>query len=181
VEWPAAIKPRVTGYPASTMDIFPTMAAMLELPKSDLLEPVDGISLVSLFDHDSARREKPIPFRYQKQGALVDNDYKLVTQDYGEGVFDLYDLKADSGETKDISKDHPDLFNRMKSSFKEWSTSVDASVAGKDYPEGKVRADEPKTHSWRTDERYKALFDDWKKKPEYNRLMRNVNKDSKDE
>ena len=176
VEWPAAIKPRVTAYPASTMDIFPTIAAVLGLTQSDLLEPVDGGSLAELFNREIARREKPIPFRYQKQGALVDNDFKLVTENIGEGSWELYNLKADTGETKNIAGEQPEIFGRMKSTFEKWNASVDGSVAGRDYPEGKVRADEPKPHSWREDERYKALFSEWEKKPEYNRLMRNVNK-----
>ena len=55
----------------------------------------------------------------------------------------------------------------MKSAYKKWSVQVDASVAGKDYPEGKVRAGEPESHFWRDDERYKPFFDEWKKRPEY--------------
>lgn len=175
VEWPSAIKHRVTSYPASTMDIFPTIAEMLELPESDLLEPVDGASLIPLFGADIARREKPIPFRYQKQGALVDNEMKLVTQNIGEGRWELYDLKADAGETRNIAEKQTGTFSKIKSTFEKWNTSVDNSVAGKDYPEGKVRADEPKPRSWTSDERYQALFAEWEKKPEYSRLMRQVN------
>ena len=37
IEWPAVIKPRVTAHPASTMDIFPTIADILGLSKSVML------------------------------------------------------------------------------------------------------------------------------------------------
>ena len=37
IEWPKVIKPKVTQFPASTMDIFPTIADILNLPDSDLL------------------------------------------------------------------------------------------------------------------------------------------------
>jgi len=77
IELPSAIKPRITQYPASTMDIFPTIANILGLPDSALLKPVDGISLAPLLEHNIARRENPIPFRFRRKGALVDNDYKL--------------------------------------------------------------------------------------------------------
>ncbi|MBD3265192.1 hypothetical protein GF373_00860 [bacterium] len=56
---------------------------------------------------------------------------------------------------------------KQKSAFLKWNQSVMASVAGKDYPEGQVRDDEPKSHFWMEDERYKPYFDEWKKRPEY--------------
>ena len=49
IEWPKVIKPKVTQFPASTMDIFPTIADILGLPDSDLLNPIDGISLYPSF------------------------------------------------------------------------------------------------------------------------------------
>ena len=167
IEWPAAIKPRITSYPASTMDIFPTIADILGLPDSVLLAPVDGVSLTPLFKRAIASRKKPIPFRFRGKGALVDNDYKLVATNIGKGSFELYNLKIDPKESKDISGDHPDVFNRMKTAFMKWNATVDASVAGKDYPEGKVRADEPESHFWTDDDRYKPYFEEWRKRPEY--------------
>ena len=167
IEWPSVITSRITAYPASTMDIFPTLADLLDLPRSVLLEPVDGVSLVPIFHHDLTRRQKPIPFRFKHRVALVDNDYKLVTQDLRNRPFELYNLKTDPGESKDISKDHPAIFTRMTSDFTAWNASVDASVAGKDYPEGKVRDDEPRTHHWTDDKRYRPFFEQWKTRPEY--------------
>ena len=46
IEWPAVIKqPRITRHSAGTFDIFPTLADLLSLPASVLLNPVDGTSL----------------------------------------------------------------------------------------------------------------------------------------
>ncbi|MDP6546200.1 MAG: sulfatase-like hydrolase/transferase [Phycisphaerae bacterium] len=177
IEWPAGIKPRITNYPASTMDIFPTIADILDLPKSVLLKPVDGVSLTGLFKQKIAARKQPIPFRFGRRGALVDNDYKLVSPAVRRGVFELYNLKTDPKESKDISKDEPEIFNRMKAAFMKWNATVDASVAGKDYPEGKVRADHPQPRFWTTEDRYKPYFKDWKKRPEYaGRLKRGARK-----
>ena len=52
IEWPAQIQPRITDYPASTMDIFPTLADLLDLPKDALLEPVDGNSIAPIFTQE---------------------------------------------------------------------------------------------------------------------------------
>ncbi len=163
IEWPAVLKPRITNYPAATMDIFPTLAELLDLPEAALLQPTDGSSLKPLLERDLNSREKPIPFRYRENGALIDNDYKIVTTDMEKGAFELYNLKDDPKETTDISPTEPEVFNRMKSLFLEWNDSVEASVAGKDYPEGRVRDGEPESRSWRDDERYMKALDAWKK------------------
>lgn len=163
IEWPAVIKPRITPYPAATMDIFPTLAEILALQETALLEPTDGSSLNALFDQDLKSREKPIPFRFHERGALIDNDHKLVATDLGKGTFELYDLKADPKETRDISQDEPELFDRMKSLFLAWNASVERSVAGKDYPEGRVRDGEPESHDWKEDARYRKALDAWYK------------------
>ncbi len=163
IEWPAVLKPRITNYPAATMDIFPTLAELLDLPEAALLQPTDGSSLKPLLERDLNSREKPIPFRYRENGALIDNDYKIVTTNMEKGAFELYNLKDDPKETTDISPTEPEVFNRMKSLFLEWNDSVEASVAGKDYPEGRVRDGEPESRSWRDDERYMKALDAWKK------------------
>ncbi|MBT3200412.1 MAG: sulfatase-like hydrolase/transferase [Phycisphaerales bacterium] len=167
IEWPGVVKPQITTHPASTMDIFPTIADVLGLPDSVMLAPVDGASLTPLFKKAPASRKKPIPFRYTGKGALVDNDYKLVARSIQRGQFELYNLKDDPKESKDISGDQPEIFKRMKAAYIKWNATVDASVAGKDYPEGKVNPGEPKSHFWTDDERYKQYFDEWKNRPEY--------------
>ncbi|MFN2351019.1 MAG: sulfatase, partial [Kiritimatiellia bacterium] len=176
VEYPDGIHPRVTDYPASTMDIFPTIAAMLEMPPSEMLAPVDGISLAPLFRVPIGRREQPIPFRYKRQRALVDNQYKLVTQNIEEEPFALYDLDRDQAETNNIAEQYPEVFERLKARCLEWNASVDASVAGRDYPPGTV-LEEIKPRSWRQDEQYQALFPEWEKDPAYRKIMSYVKRD----
>lgn len=167
IEWPAVIKPRITKYPASTMDVFPTIADIVDLPSSAFLKPVDGISLYPLFGHAIGKREEPILFRFRGKGALIDNDYKLVTTDISKEEYMLFDLAADPKESNDISAENGIAFERMKSTFKSWNASVDASVIGKDYPEGRVHEDQPKSHFWVNDKRYRLFFEEWAKRPEY--------------
>ncbi len=171
IEWPTIIHPNITNYPASTMDIFPTIADILELPESVMLKPVDGTSLTSLFNQKIERREKPIPFRFKGKGALVDNNYKLVASNIEQREFELFDLDKDPKESKDISKDNPKIFANMKQYFEKWNATVDISIQGKDYPEGKVNENEPQPHAWKTDKRYKPYLEEWKKRPEYKKSL----------
>ncbi len=168
IEWPAELDPKITDYPASTMDIFPTIADILNLPDSVMLDTVDGISLVPHLEGETDYRESPIPFRFQRTGAVVYNNYKLRFDDRERQKFTLYDLKTDPAESRDISESNPDMFNLLTAYFKQWDHSVDMSFAGKDYPEGRVTEDTPR-HFWRDDERYEPYFSIWAKRPEYER------------
>ena len=63
IEWPAKItKPLTTDIPCSTLDIYPTIVAILGLKVSGQVEPLDGISLLPLIEDKMAQRPKPIPF-----------------------------------------------------------------------------------------------------------------------
>ena len=172
IEWPKMIKPKVTNYPASTMDIFPTIADILNLPDTDLLKPVDGITLKPIFKNDLRKRNKRIPFRYKDQGALIDNNFKLVATSIDKEKFELYDLNKDFSESIDLSSQNPLIFNQMKTDFLKWNKSIDSSQAGMDYPEKKVLKN-PERHFWMNDDRYKPYLKEWLNRPEYrDRILR---------
>jgi arylsulfatase A-like enzyme len=170
MEWPAGIKtPRVTNYPACTMDLFPTVADIAGLPESSFVKPVDGLSLRPLFTKEIAKREKPIPFRFQGKAAFVDNRYKLVTANVKQLQFELYDLETDPKESRDISADEPEVAARLQKEFLAWNESVNASFAGKDYPEGKLYPPDPKSINWKDHPSYAPYLAEWEKRIEFRR------------
>jgi len=172
IEWPAVIDPKVSSFPASTMDIFPTIVDILGLPKDNLLNPIDGISLMPIFRNEIGKRIKKIPFRYKDQGVLLDNNYKLIATSVKENEFVLFNLENDPIEAQNIAQEKPLLFDQMKTEFKKWNQTVESSMLGKDYPEGKVLKN-PKSHFWMKDDRYKPFLEEWSKRPEYrDRILR---------
>jgi len=174
IEWPAGInKSRVTDYPASTMDIFPTIADILELPESSMVQPVDGTSIKELFTVDLKIREKPIPFRYQGKAAIVDNNYKLVSPDISKNEFELYDLVNDPKETKNIIATEKEIAKRMIEYFTAWNISVDASDQGKDYPGGLLKPN-GYTVNWANLPEYRPYFEQWISRPEYKEVLKNI-------
>jgi arylsulfatase A-like enzyme len=138
IEWPEKIKPANTRFPASTMDIMPTIIDLLNLPEDSMLDVVDGESILPLFKGKTPRRNHAIPFT-TKGTALIDGKFKLLSTGPSRNRnFVLYDLEEDPSESKDISSDHPKRFLRMKTEAEELKASVEASELGKDYPEGHV-------------------------------------------
>ena len=150
VEWPAGMaSPRASTFPSSTLDIFPTLVDILDLPDSVMLRPVDGMSLRPLFEREQGPRSKPIPIRHGNRAALIDNDYKLLTDRLGSGEYELYDLSKDPQEKKNLFERESVIATRMVKQLEEWNRSVEASVAGRDYPEGRVLPGEPEPREWR--------------------------------
>lgn len=169
-EWPGTIAPQVTQYPACVMDLFPTVAELADLPDDAMIRPLDGLSLRPLFSggaDSSERRGAPIGFRYNKMRALVDDRYKLLANDLDKGGYELYDLAADPAETKDLSATEPELLARMKESLLAWDATMDASFAGKDYPEGEVSPPDPEPVAWYDTDRYRPFEAEWKERWEF--------------
>jgi len=165
IEWPARIdRPRVTSYPASTMDIFPTIADILDLPKSVLLQPQDGISLKELFAKELGRREKPIPFSCLGRTALLDGDIKLLKN---KGGYELYNLRSDPHEETNLYEKDQETVQRMQAKMTEWTESMERSIEGRDYPEGTVDPSEPESRFWMDMEEYEPYLDKWRQRWEY--------------
>jgi arylsulfatase A-like enzyme len=177
VEWPAQLEPWVTSYPACTMDLFPTVADYLDLPQDIFVEPLDGVSLRPALSGEVERRQRPIPFRFGNKAAWIDNDLKLVTDDYRDGEFELYDLSNDPTESNDLTQQQPDRYARMKSAWSEWNRSVEASFAGEDYPEGKVDPADPNSVFWFRTEAYQPYLSEWRERWEYQRYIERLDRD----
>ncbi|MGH7200446.1 MAG: sulfatase family protein, partial [Planctomycetaceae bacterium] len=63
VEWPAKISsPRTTDIPCGSVDIYPTLLELAGVSVEHQPRPLDGASLVSLFDGAMTRRDKPLGF-----------------------------------------------------------------------------------------------------------------------
>ena len=161
------IQPRITNYPACVMDLFPTVAEIVGLPENSMIKPIDGLSLKPLFNKELSERRAPIGFRYTNKRALVDDRYKILTDNIESGKFQLYDLVDDQNETHDLSAEQPEVFTRMKKQLFDWNTSIDASFAGKDYPEGNVVPPDPTPLNWYEAPQYQSFLVEWKDRWEY--------------
>lgn len=167
IEWPAVIKPRVTSHPACVLDLFPTVVDVLGLPESVMIKPVDGVSLKPLFAGETGPRQSPLGFRYHAKRAFVTERYKLVVDDLEAGKYELYDVVADPGESHDLATEQPQKLAELKQQFLAWDASMDASFAGKDYPEGRVSPPDPESVNWYDVPGYQPYLSQWKERWEY--------------
>ena len=178
-EWPAVIKPRVTSHPACVMDLFPTVADIVGLPAKDMIQPQDGMSLKPLLAGETGSRSRPIGFRFHEKAALIDNRYKVVTENLKRDSFQIYDIEADPKESKDLTADKPELAAKMKKQLLSWNDGVEASFNGKDYPEGKVTPADPESIFWYDAPAYQPYLAKWRERWEYKSYIENQGKASK--
>ena len=115
VRWPGVVPTgKVSDEPVCSVDLFPTIleAAGQELPAG---REIDGISLLAhiksggeaplgreeLIWHFPHYRHSPGPYSIIRQG-----DYKLIK--FWEGIYELYNLKDDLGEEKNLADRMPE-------------------------------------------------------------------------
>ncbi len=150
VEWPARIpKPFASDVPCSTLDIYPTLLEATGSMPQQQIQPLDGVSLISIFDQKSDIRTKPIPFwRHAADGsghaAFLDWPYKLHTNAKSTGKRKgdpsatmpstlLYDVAQDPNETQNLAKQYPERVVQMTKALDSWKVSVERSFGGADY------------------------------------------------
>jgi arylsulfatase A len=118
VRWPGRIKPGTTSdLRVAFWDLLPTLcaAAGIATPAG-----VDGVSLLPTLTgtgeqarHDFLYWEFP---SYRGQQAVIAGDWKAVRQQLvtGRVKTELYDLKADEAESKDVAAANPDVVKRLE-------------------------------------------------------------------
>ncbi|MFC2124588.1 sulfatase [Bacteroidota bacterium] len=133
MSWPAGIDTnQEIDIPVCTSDYFPTILEILGNEFLETIEPMDGINLIPVVKGTITNRSVPIGFQSGKQMALIDDRFKLYSNDEGQ-TYELYDLLKDPFESHNIIEDHEDIFKRLKIHLDEWIISCSKSNEGNDY------------------------------------------------
>jgi arylsulfatase A-like enzyme len=149
LEWPSRIKPKATNLVGGHIDIYPTLLDVVGVTVPDQ-PPLDGVSLVPLFDDKLSERPKPIGFLNwhgkgssdradivnNTQGVWIDGHYKLIINPEAgkaKSPIELYDIQADPAEKNTLADKEPERVKRMRQALDAWRMSVRASVLGQDF------------------------------------------------
>ncbi|QDS91214.1 Arylsulfatase [Rosistilla ulvae] len=130
VRYPGVTRPgSVSHEPVCSIDLFPTVAAAAGV---EYQHSVDGVDLMPALRGGSLDRQSlywHYP-HYSNQGgipagAIREGNFKLIER-YEDGRVQLYDLKSDIGERKDLAAEDPDRVDQMRRRLHAWYQSVDA-------------------------------------------------------
>ena len=121
-------------------DIAPTMLdlAGINSQNNTSTNLITGHSLFPIIQKDTNQIYAPdetIGMEAAGQAALFKGDYKLVKngKPYGDAIWRMYNLKKDPGETKNLSKSNPKLFNELKVDYKNYVTKYNVLEMPDDY------------------------------------------------
>ena len=67
----------------------------------------------------------------------------------------------------DISAEKPEIAARMRRAFRAWNEQVEASIAGHDYPEGRLVETKTEPRRWPSAEEYQPYLKRFARYPEY--------------
>ncbi len=114
---------KMYGYPVSTLDIFATITASVDIEPGDEKKR-DGVNIIPYLTGENASR--PHEVLYWRNGyskAVRKGDYKLYVNDK-EKVTYLYDLSIDPGEYNDISAANPGKLQELKAELAAWEATL---------------------------------------------------------
>jgi arylsulfatase A-like enzyme len=135
VKWPGVTQPgSVCPTPVISADYFPTLLAMAgaSAPKS---HTVDGESLVPLLRQTGPLTRDALYWHYPHYhpggatpyGAVRAGDFRLV-EFYEDSRVELYSLKDDIGETKDLASAMPEKAAALRQKLAAWRARVSAQM-----------------------------------------------------
>ncbi|TMU50652.1 N-acetylgalactosamine 6-sulfate sulfatase [Flagellimonas algicola] len=133
VEWPGSIPTgKKLESPCFTSDYFPTIANVLNIDLKNFNRPYDGVDLMPLIQGTVNTREKNLAFRFNKQAALIGEDFKIYSNDDGN-TFELYNISEDPSEIENLAESQPDQLQQMVDEWHLWKASQEASAHNADY------------------------------------------------
>ena len=135
VKWPGVVEPgAVCHTPVTTPDFYPTM---LEAAGADGNPDhhVDGVSIMPLLKGVGALKREAIYWHYPHYGnqggtpgaSVRKGDYKLINF-FEDDRLELYNLREDPGETRNLTEARPDLVRDLKESLSAWQKKVEAKI-----------------------------------------------------
>ena len=128
LHWPGGIESAgvIRHQVAHLIDLMPTLVGVAgaEYPiqvEGHAIEPMQGISLVPFLDSDQTQ-PRTLFWEHEGNRAIRDGDWKLVGR-RGE-PWELYDVKSDRTELRDLVQRQPETFTRLRKKWDAWAREV---------------------------------------------------------
>lgn len=133
MKWPNHIKANtVNENRTRSEDVFATIADIVGYSLDDEMN-IDGQSLVDQFDGTSNQhRDRDMYWYYPHYapqgnypgGSVISGDYKYI-EFFDPSKSELYNIKLDPGERKDLSKEMPEKIIELSGKFNKWIHDID--------------------------------------------------------
>jgi arylsulfatase A-like enzyme len=145
--WPGTLKPADVSALAAHIDFFPTLAELAGAELSPAVRvQVEGRSLVPLLQDPLAPWPERILFTHLgrwERGQVASAKYRncsvrtpqwhlVSVSKTGEKNWQLFDIRQDPAESRDLATEHPALVRELDSAYDRWWTSVQPQLVNED-------------------------------------------------
>jgi len=123
--WPGRIKEgSVSRFPGHFIDFMPTLVeiAGAKYPENHMDQPVapmQGQSLLPVFEGRENQRDKALYWAWSKGKAMRKDNWKIVKLKVDQN-WELYDLEEDPTETHDLADENHELVTGLDSIYTKW-------------------------------------------------------------
>jgi arylsulfatase A-like enzyme len=134
--WPGRIEPRsVCDEPIISVDLYPTLLDVTGASRP-VEQPLDGTSCLPLLVRAANTAPRPPLFwhfpgflgnRSTSVGAIRDGDCRLM-EFFEDGRVELYDLRHDVGESKNLAADEPARAEELQARLAAWRRDIKAPM-----------------------------------------------------
>ncbi len=144
VSWPSGIKGKgkLTPQIGHITDLMPTLVEIAGATypkefKSKAIPPMEGESLLPIFDGGSRRERTPIFWEHEGNRAVHDRKWKLVSR--YPGAWELYDTEKDRTEMNDLAGKYPEQVKKLAELYAAWAKRCGVVTPDKLPPERKIK------------------------------------------
>lgn len=137
VRWPGKVKPgTLTSQVGHIIDFMPTFLELAgaKYPaefKGQKIIPVEGRSLVPVFEGKTRQAHEQICWEWSGNCAIRQGKWKLVWDTLNKAKqWELYDLEADRTESHDLAAKQPDRVQAMKAAYETWAKATGRAIPG---------------------------------------------------
>ena len=116
--WPGTLNPSENDQTMLTMDLFPTFLVMAG---GEVGSTFDGLNILPLLKGAKQKRE-PVYWGVKNDVAVREGDWKLIAGP--KKKVQLFNLKEDLAEKKDVSSDHPGVTKRLADLAETWRAEM---------------------------------------------------------
>jgi len=133
MRWPGHVSAgEVRNQLATTMDLFPTLAALVgaDVPTD---RTIDGVNISSLIFDENPGASLREDFAYYNENnleAVRDSKWKLHVRKGGEEIAELYDLEFDIGETNNVYDGNPEVVAALGSKLDGFRAELGDEATG---------------------------------------------------